>query len=189
MNPNHKMAWTVMIPALCLVLVIVGVSAASSVSVPNTFTGGTPAVAAEVNANFSAVENAINDNDSRVTALEGALGGLAAGCLGGVATKLLFDAVWPGLSAELGVGPEELGLNKLEDLLGEGQVKELIIATNPTVEGEATAYYLQEMARARSIQVSRIAHGVPLGGELEYIDQSTLAMAFTTRKSLNEVLE
>ena len=78
MNPNHKMAWTVMIPALCLVLVIVGVSAASSVSVPNTFTGGTPAVAAEVNANFSAVENAINDNDSRVTALEGALGGLTA---------------------------------------------------------------------------------------------------------------
>ena len=88
-----------------------------------------------------------------------------------------------------GIGPAELGLDQLKERLSEGEVTELIVATNPTVEGEATAYYLQEMARARSIQVSRIAHGVPLGGELEYIDQSTLAMAFSTRKSLNEVLE
>lgn len=85
-----------------------------------------------------------------------------------------------------GIGPSELGLDLLKERLASGEIKELIIATNPTVEGEATAYYLQEMARARSITVSRIAHGVPLGGELEFIDQSTLAMAFSTRKSLND---
>lgn len=84
-----------------------------------------------------------------------------------------------------GIGPSQLGLDLLKERLDTGQVAELIIATNPTVEGEATAYYLQELANARSIKVSRIAHGVPLGGELEYIDQSTLAMAFSTRKSLS----
>jgi recombination protein RecR len=61
---------------------------------------------------------------------------------------------------------------------------ELIIATNPTVEGEATAYYLQKMAQKHSIRTTRIAHGVPLGGELEYIDQSTLAHAFGSRQLL-----
>lgn len=85
-----------------------------------------------------------------------------------------------------GIGPAELGLDQLKERLAAGVVAELIIATNPTVEGEATAYYLQEMARSNSIKVSRIAHGVPLGGELEYIDQSTLAMAFSTRKSLSD---
>lgn len=84
-----------------------------------------------------------------------------------------------------GIGPSELGLDDLKTRLKAGQVKELIIATNPTVEGEATAYYLQEMASEQSVPVSRIAHGVPLGGELEYIDQSTLAMAFSTRQSLS----
>ena len=81
-----------------------------------------------------------------------------------------------------GIGPEELGLDELKDRLAAGEVRELIIATNPTVEGEATAYYLREMASEHSVTVSRIAHGVPLGGELEYIDQSTLAMAFTSRQ-------
>jgi recombination protein RecR len=84
-----------------------------------------------------------------------------------------------------GIGPSELGLDLLKQRLETGQVTELIIATNPTVEGEATAYYLQELASKHSVKVSRIAHGVPLGGELEYIDQSTLAMAFSTRKSLS----
>lgn len=83
-----------------------------------------------------------------------------------------------------GIGPAELGLEALRDRLAAGEVSELIIATNPTVEGEATAYYLREMAREQAIEVSRIAHGVPLGGELEYIDQSTLAMAFSSRQSL-----
>jgi recombination protein RecR len=80
-----------------------------------------------------------------------------------------------------GIGPEELGLDQLEQLLTDAPPRELIIATNPTVEGEATSYYIQRMARRQDIEVSRIAHGVPLGGELEYTDQSTLAHAFGSR--------
>lgn len=82
-----------------------------------------------------------------------------------------------------GIGPEDLGMDQLEQRLDTDPPREVIIATNPTVEGEATAFYLHQMAEARGIQVSRIAHGVPLGGELEYIDQSTLAHAFGSRLS------
>jgi recombination protein RecR len=85
-----------------------------------------------------------------------------------------------------GIGPADLGLEQLKKRLRTGEVQELIVATNPTVEGEATAYYLQELAREHSVNVSRIAHGVPLGGELEYIDQSTLAMAFSSRQPLSD---
>jgi recombination protein RecR len=85
-----------------------------------------------------------------------------------------------------GIGPNDLGLDKLEARLRAGEVSELIVATNPTVEGEATAYYLRELAEEHSVNVSRIAHGVPLGGELEYIDQSTLAMAFSSRQPLRD---
>ena len=81
-----------------------------------------------------------------------------------------------------GMGPDELGLNELEQRFDSRPPAELIIATNPTVEGEATAYYLHQMAEARGIRVSRIAHGVPLGSELEYTDQSTLAHAFGSRR-------
>lgn len=81
-----------------------------------------------------------------------------------------------------GIGPEELGLDQLAKRLEENPPKELIIATNPTVEGEATAYYLQRMARKNGISISMIAHGVPLGGELEYTDQTTLAHAFGQRQ-------
>lgn len=80
-----------------------------------------------------------------------------------------------------GRGPRELGLDLLADRLTEGQVRELIVATNPTVEGEATAHYLAEIARAAEVSPTRIAHGVPVGGELEYIDRSTLAHAFSGR--------
>ena len=80
-----------------------------------------------------------------------------------------------------GRGPRELGLDLLTDRLAEGQVRELIVATNPTVEGEATAHYLAEIARAAEVSPTRIAHGVPVGGELEYIDRSTLAHAFSGR--------
>lgn len=80
-----------------------------------------------------------------------------------------------------GVGPEELGLDALEQRFGEGEVKEVILATNPTVEGEATAHFIGELARGRGLRVTRIAHGVPLGGELEYVDGGTLSHAFAGR--------
>jgi recombination protein RecR len=81
-----------------------------------------------------------------------------------------------------GVGPEELGARELGALLAEGGVQELILATNPTVEGEATAHYLRELALARGIRATRIAHGVPMGGELEYVDGGTLAHALVGRQ-------
>jgi recombination protein RecR len=81
-----------------------------------------------------------------------------------------------------GVGPEELGMRQLEERLGKEQLKEIIIATNPTVEGDATAHYLAEMAARHGIPASRIAHGVPLGGELEYVDGGTLSHAFFGRR-------
>ena len=80
-----------------------------------------------------------------------------------------------------GIGPAELGLDQLADQLENNTPAEMIIATNPTVEGEATSYYLQKMAKNHKVRVTRIAHGVPLGGELEYTDQSTLAHAFGSR--------
>lgn len=80
-----------------------------------------------------------------------------------------------------GIGPAELGLDELAARLESDPPAEIIIATNPTVEGEATAYYLQRMAQKQGIEVSRIAHGVPLGGELEFTDQSTIAHAFASR--------
>ena len=81
-----------------------------------------------------------------------------------------------------GIGPEELGLQQLETRLSEGGIMELILATNPTVEGEATAHYVAELARSRGIQATRIAHGVPLGGELEFVDGGTLSHAFSGRQ-------
>ena len=85
-----------------------------------------------------------------------------------------------------GIGPAELGLEDLARRLGEQPPREMIIATNPTVEGEATAYYLQRMAQKHDVAVSRIAHGVPLGGELEFTDQSTIAHAFSSRLVVEE---
>src|SRR3990167_8937715 len=83
-----------------------------------------------------------------------------------------------------GIGPEELGIKELNHLLSEGNIKELILATNPTVEGEATAHYISELIKSYPIKVTRIAHGVPLGGELEYIDSGTLAHAFAGRETV-----
>jgi len=83
-----------------------------------------------------------------------------------------------------GIGPEQLGIRELEALLETGHINEMILATNPTVEGEATAHFLSEIARARGLRATRIAHGVPIGGELEYIDGGTLAHALAGRQSL-----
>jgi recombination protein RecR len=94
----------------------------------------------------------------------------------------LYFVLMGHLSPLDGIGPEELGLEQLEDWLAEGEVKELIIATNPTVEGDATAHYLADLATRRGVAASRIAHGVPLGGELEYVDGGTLSHAFYGRR-------
>ncbi len=83
-----------------------------------------------------------------------------------------------------GRGPRELGLDQLDARLAEGAVRELIIATSATVEGEATAHYLTQLARRHAVQPTRLAHGVPLGGELEYIDRGTLAHAFGSRQQV-----
>ena len=83
-----------------------------------------------------------------------------------------------------GIGPEQLGLDLLGRQLAAGTAQELIIATNPSIEGEATAYYLAEMARANKVKVTRIAHGVPMGGELEYVDSGTLSHAFAGRTAV-----
>jgi recombination protein RecR len=81
-----------------------------------------------------------------------------------------------------GIGPRELGLDLLARRMADGEVKELIIATNPTVEGEATAHYLAQLARQFDVRPRRLAHGLPLGGELEYVDRGTLAHAFGSRQ-------
>ncbi len=88
------------------------------------------------------------------------------------------------LSPIEGIGPKDIGIDQLEALLEEGNTQELILATNPTVEGEATAHFISERAKKYNAKVSRIAHGVPLGGELEYVDGGTLSHAFTGRRTL-----
>jgi recombination protein RecR len=81
-----------------------------------------------------------------------------------------------------GIGPEEIGIAQLKLHFERGVINEVIIATNPTVEGEATAHYISELAKQYSIKVTRIARGVSIGSELEYIDPTTLAHAFTGRE-------
>ncbi|KAB7766264.1 recombination mediator RecR [Xanthomonas maliensis] len=83
-----------------------------------------------------------------------------------------------------GIGPRELGLDQLGERLAAGEVAEMIIATNATVEGEATAHYLAQLARQYGVRPSRLAQGMPLGGELEYVDRGTLSHAFGTRSEV-----
>lgn len=83
-----------------------------------------------------------------------------------------------------GIGPEQIGIREFEVLLAEPGLREVILATNPTVEGEATAHFLSEVARRHGIAATRIAHGVPIGGELEYVDGGTLAHALAGRQSI-----
>ncbi len=94
----------------------------------------------------------------------------------------LYFVLMGHLSPIDGIGPQELGLDRFQQRVVEEGVTEVILATNPTVEGEATAYYLIDMLQPRGVNVSRIAHGVPLGGELEYVDGSTLAHAVSGRR-------
>lgn len=80
-----------------------------------------------------------------------------------------------------GIGPEEIGIPALQTHFEQNEIREVILATNPTVEGEATAHYISELAKRLAIKVTRIAHGVPIGSELEYVDSSTLARALAGR--------
>jgi recombination protein RecR len=84
-----------------------------------------------------------------------------------------------------GVGPSDIGLDVLEQILLQGGIEELILATNPTVEGGATANYIAQLAKASNIKVMRIAQGIPLGGELEYVDGGTLSHAFSGRVQIS----
>lgn len=98
----------------------------------------------------------------------------------------LYFVLMGRLSPLDGIGPADIGLDSLEARLNEGEVQEVILATSATVEGEATAHYIGEMVRSKGIRVSRIAHGVPLGGELEQVDGGTLSHAFAGRQVLPE---
>jgi len=96
--------------------------------------------------------------------------------------KGIYYVLMGHLSPIDGIGPEEIGLNLFHQRVIDEEISEVILATNPTVEGEATAYYLIDLLQEDGVKVSRIAHGVPLGGELEYVDGSTLAHAFSGRR-------
>lgn len=84
-----------------------------------------------------------------------------------------------------GIGPSELGIDLLREHLGDGGIKELVLATSATVEGEATAAFLGGLAAEFGVAASRIAHGVPMGGELEYVDSSTLFRAIESRTAVD----
>jgi recombination protein RecR len=94
----------------------------------------------------------------------------------------LFHVLLGRLSPLDGIGPEQLGLDRLEQRLQQHAVRELILATNASVEGEVTAHYLAEMAARHGIRATRIAQGVPSGGELEYLDSGTLNQALSGRR-------
>ena len=96
----------------------------------------------------------------------------------------LFFVLMGHLSPLDGIGPDELGLDNLAVILEEGNVEEVIIATNTTVEGEATAHFISEMVRKYGLRPTRIAHGVPMGGELEYVDSNTISHALAGRRDI-----
>ncbi|HBV76311.1 MULTISPECIES: recombination mediator RecR [Vibrio] len=83
-----------------------------------------------------------------------------------------------------GIGPSDIGLDLLDYRLAQGDIEEVILATNPTVEGEATAHYIAQLCKAHEVNASRIAHGVPMGGELELVDGTTLSHSLLGRLKL-----
>lgn len=98
--------------------------------------------------------------------------------------KGLYFVLMGHLSPLDGIGPDDLGLDRFEVLLEQGETSEVILATNPTVEGDATAHFISELVRKHSLKVTRIAHGVPMGGELEYVDSNTLSHALEGRREI-----
>ncbi|MBL4819951.1 MAG: recombination protein RecR [Gammaproteobacteria bacterium] len=101
------------------------------------------------------------------------------------AYKGLYFVLMGHLSPIDGIGPDQLGISELIDNVAQNDIEEVIIACNPTVEGEATAYFIAEQLRGEKALVSRIAHGVPVGGELEFIDGGTLSHALNGRKQMD----
>jgi recombination protein RecR len=97
--------------------------------------------------------------------------------------KGLYFVLMGRLSPLDGIGPRDLHLDKLVNRAADGIVNEVVLATNFTNEGEATAHYISEMLKARGLKVSRLARGVPVGGELEYVDAGTIARAMLDRRS------
>ncbi|MBE0368692.1 recombination mediator RecR [Pseudoalteromonas aurantia] len=96
----------------------------------------------------------------------------------------LYFVLMGHLSPLDGIGPAEIGLDLLADKLSKGNIDEVILATNPTVEGEATAHYIAELCQKHGVEASRIAHGMPVGGELDLVDGMTLMHAFSGRRSI-----
>jgi recombination protein RecR len=96
----------------------------------------------------------------------------------------MYFVLMGALSPLDGVGPREIGLDRLVKRASDGAVKEVILATNFTVEGEATAHYIGELVRAQGLKVTRIARGLPVGGELEHVDTGTLAQALLERREV-----
>ena len=99
-----------------------------------------------------------------------------------LAYKGLYFVLMGRLSPIDGIGPKDVGLDRLVARACDGVVKEVILATNFTNEGEATAHYIGEMLRSRGLEITRIARGIPVGGELEYVDAGTLAQAYYERR-------
>ena len=98
----------------------------------------------------------------------------------------LYFVLMGRLSPLDGIGPDQLGVELLRSRLADDQIRELILATSATVEGEATAAYLAGIAAERGVKATRIAHGVPMGGELEYVDSSTLSLAISARTAVTD---
>jgi len=96
----------------------------------------------------------------------------------------LYHVLHGEISPMHGIGPEKLKIKELLERLGDGEVKEVIVATNPTVEGEATAMYISKLISPLGVKVTRIANGVPVGGDLEYADEVTLRRAIEGRRSI-----
>ncbi len=103
----------------------------------------------------------------------------------GTGFKGLYFVLMGHLSPLDGIGPEQIGLDALEQRLDQGEVREVVLATSSTVEGQATAHYIGELVRARKLKATRLAYGIPLGGELEFVDSTTLAHAFRGRTELD----
>lgn len=102
----------------------------------------------------------------------------------GTGFKGLYFVLMGHLSPLDGIGPDQIGLDALEQRLDQGDVREVVLATSSTVEGQATAHYIGEMVRERKLKATRLAYGIPLGGELEFVDSTTLAHAFRGRTEL-----